>query len=399
MSLKQLERAWRRVWIAGLTRLLARKRGGDRGAPGWDERPHSVLFLRHDRIGDMIVSTGLIRAIAGAHPARRLDVLASPRNAPVVRDDPYIGRVLTVDVRHPWRSMAVVRRLREAHYDVVVDCMPTAPSVTTLLLMLASGARERVGVAGRGNDEAMTIAVPPRPEARHIVDHLAALAAAFDVNVQATDFSPRLVLAADELERARALWGADDGGPAPRRLLVNVSAGKTSRRWPESSFVEVLDGAGARHPELRILVIGAPEERERVAAIAGRVGARIAETAGLRDALALVATADAVLTPDTSIAHAASAFRKPTVDLLLRGRAAAWGLYGAPGHSLESAGETLESLPATTVLASLLDVLRSLEPASAAPPPELSIGRPADRSAPLLTAAAGCALSSHGGRG
>jgi hypothetical protein len=30
---------------------------------------------------------------------------------------------------------------RARDYDVVVDCMPTAPSVTTLLLMLASRAR------------------------------------------------------------------------------------------------------------------------------------------------------------------------------------------------------------------------------------------------------------------
>ncbi|MHB1225262.1 MAG: glycosyltransferase family 9 protein [Gemmatimonadaceae bacterium] len=394
MSLKQVERAWRRLWITALTRLLAHRRGVGRAGTGWDERPHRVLFLRHDRIGDMIVSTGLIRAIAGAHPDRHLDVLASPRNAPVVRDDPYIERVLTVDVRHPWRSMAVVRQLREARYDVVVDCMPTAPSLTTLLLMLVSGARERVGVAGRGNDAAMTIAVPPQPGARHIVDHLAALAAAFDVDVRTADFSPRLVLAADELERALALWGGDREGRTSRRLLVNVSAGKVSRRWPESSFAEVLDGVRARHPDLRLLVIGAADERERVAAIAGRCGAEVAETAGLRDALALVATADVVLTPDTSIAHAASAFRTPTVDLLLRGRAAAWGLYGTPGHSLESAGETLESLPPAPVLASLLDVLRSLEPVSE-PLLESTSGPPAGQPAPPLAAAAGTAQPSR----
>jgi hypothetical protein len=40
--------------------------------------------------------------------------------------------------------------------------MVTAPSVTTLLLILASGARYRVGIAGRGNDAAFNIAIPAR---------------------------------------------------------------------------------------------------------------------------------------------------------------------------------------------------------------------------------------------
>jgi ADP-heptose:LPS heptosyltransferase len=51
-----------------------------------------VLFLRHDRIGDMIVSTGALRAIAAAHPNLALDVLASPGNAPVLRGLPGCAR-------------------------------------------------------------------------------------------------------------------------------------------------------------------------------------------------------------------------------------------------------------------------------------------------------------------
>ena len=51
------------------------------------------------------------------------------------------------------------------------------------------------------------------------------------------------------------------------------------------------------------------------------------------------------------------------MDLLLHGRAVGWGLYRTPGHNIESADETLASLPAAPVLAALVDLLRSLEPA------------------------------------
>ena len=154
-ALKRLERAWRGLWIRVLTRLMRRGAAAP-AAPDWRARPHRVLFLRHDRIGDMILSTGLLRVITESRSTIALDVLASPTNAPVVRADPHVRSVIVFDRANPWRYPTLVRRLRRARYDAVIDCMPVARSLTTLLLMLASGARHRIGVAGRGVDAALT---------------------------------------------------------------------------------------------------------------------------------------------------------------------------------------------------------------------------------------------------
>ena len=67
-----------------------------------------------------------------------------------------------------------------------------------------------------------------------------------------------------------------------------------------------------------IIVIGLPAEWESVQAVANAVSALPVETPRLRDAIALVGAADLVFTPDTSISHAASAFRKPSVVMLKR---------------------------------------------------------------------------------
>ena len=84
MRVKRLEHWWRRVWIRMLVRLM--RRPGDR-RPNWDAGPSRVLFLRHDRVGDMIVSTGVMRAIARSHATISLDVLASPLNAGILDGD------------------------------------------------------------------------------------------------------------------------------------------------------------------------------------------------------------------------------------------------------------------------------------------------------------------------
>jgi ADP-heptose:LPS heptosyltransferase len=89
----------------------------------------------------MIVATGLIRELATSHPTITLDVLASPSNAAVLAADSRVGRVLRFDRSRPLTWLALVRELRRARYVAVIECMVFAPSVTTLLLMLASGAR------------------------------------------------------------------------------------------------------------------------------------------------------------------------------------------------------------------------------------------------------------------
>jgi ADP-heptose:LPS heptosyltransferase len=321
--------------------------------PDWDARPHRVLFLRHDRIGDMILSTGLLKVIATSHPTITLEVLASPANAPVLRHDPHVSSVVLFDRTKPWRYASVMRRLRRGRYDAVIDCMPTAPSLTTLLLMLASGAGHRIGVGGRGHDEAFTLLVRPRPHAAHIVDKLAALAEAFGVDPDAADFRPQLYLTESERSLASSTWSAGASGAGGRRLLVNISSGHAVRRWPDDRFVAAIRHVIVREPGLVVIVVGAPDERSRAADIARDAGVSFVPTPTLREALALVATADFVLTPDTGLAHAASAFSRPAVVMYFRGKAASWGLYRSKGAEVSGPDGTLASLPLEPVLLEL----------------------------------------------
>lgn len=354
MTLKSLELAWRRFWIRAITAALPRP-GGRRATPDWSARPHKVLFLRHDRLGDMILTTGALRAIRGSHPTISLHVLASPLNAPLLAHDPVVDRVVTFDRRRLAGYLHTIRTLRRERYDAVVDCMVTAPSLTTLLLMLASGAPHRIGAAGRGDDRAVTIAVPRPAWAVHMADKLASLAAAFGVDVERVDRAPRLAITAEELAAAEATWSSAPGEGG--RLLVNISAGLAFRRWPQDRFVAAIRHARAIHRGLRVLLIASPAEAELGAAIARDAGVRYVATAGIRDAVALVATSDFVFTPDTSIAHAATAFGRPSIVLYVSDTGREWGRYGNPGRDLASSDRTLASLPLEPVLTAFDELL------------------------------------------
>lgn len=348
----QVDRAVRATALRGLNAVLPKYR--DRGARG----ARQVLLLRHDRIGDMLMSMGLIREV-GRLRDTVLDVLASPTNASVLTHYPDVRtvHVLEPGVRGILRLCSTLRRQR---YDVVLDGLVLKPSVNsrTALLLLAAGAPMRVGIGGRENDCLYTHRVRPGRADAHHVEYLAMLAEPLGVDPARVDMRPGITFTTDERDRADAVWRSAPG--AGSRLLVNVSAGQRACRWPDERTVAVLRGARERRPALRIIITGIPEERASCNSVAKAVGQCVTNATTLREALALVATSDALFTPDTGIAHAAASTDRPVVVMLPAVTSAQFVPYRARGRVVVADGDDLATLPVAPVAAALEDVLAEL---------------------------------------
>jgi ADP-heptose:LPS heptosyltransferase len=135
-------------------------------------------------------------------------------------------------------------------------------------------------------------------------------------------------------------------------VLINVSAGTGERLWPDENYIAVMQHIRALSPDATMRVIASPSDLERAGRIARGGGGEVLATPSIREALALVATANFVFTPDTSIAHAVSALQRPSVAIYGKGSRARWGLYGAPGESVEHTNpdRSLTELPVDRVL-------------------------------------------------
>lgn len=360
MELRGVERAWRLVWMRAIARMLPGPR--ETTLPDVRMQPLKVLFLRYERIGDMIMSTGMIRALAQSSPFVTLDVVAAPNTVPVLDGNPYVRRIFTLD-RRTWRSYRDLgRALAAEQYDVIVDGRINNPRAftSTPLLMLRAGAKYRVGVGGGNNDLVYNVRVRPYDRHEHYIDGSRALAEPFGVDVDRFQWRPQLFLSRDEMDSGETTWrraemrvAADPARTREPRLLVNLSASEQKRRWPDDRFVTVLRAVRAAHPAMPIVVIGLPDEWESVQAVAKAVNAQAAPTPELRDALALVATTDHVFTPDTSISHVASAFRKPVV-VLLRSDCYQYAPWDVAGDVIFWSGETISRLGVEDVLPAVL---------------------------------------------
>ena len=315
---------------------------------------YRVLFLRYERIGDMIMATSVIRNIARALPGGKVDVLGTPTTAPVLELNPYVGNVLILD-RKSWRSYTdLMKRLRRERYTVMVDGRINNPInfTSTPLLMFAGRAPFRVGARGEQKPRIYNVCVPEWNRVDHYIEGSKHLAVPFGVDPHTADWQPEIFLSDEEQKRAEQQWreaanivGDEQGsGGSRKRLLVNLSASEPKRRWPDGKFIATLQSVRANNPRLPMVVIGLPAEWDSVQKVANAAHALPVQTPRLRDAFALVGTSDMVFTPDTSISHAASAFRRPSLVLLKREHKP-YAPWNTPGEIIAWNEEQIHQLP------------------------------------------------------
>ncbi len=364
MNLGSLERAWRRSWMRGIGALAS----GDRVAspPDWNARPWSVVYLRSEGIGDLILATGALRAIAQSHRTITLDVVTIPSAAAVLQHNPYVRRIHSFE-KGLGNFISLGRALSAAGYDVVIDGKITrgATFVKSPMLLAASRAPYRIGVGGGNHHLAYNLCVSRFDRTTtHMVEGSAALASPFGVDVAHTDFRPEIFLSASEREWARGEWNAAGapGATGRRRWLINLSTGTPDRRWPDDRWIALLQHLKSRCPDAVIGVMGISAEHSSVQRVAAEGGGMALSTPRLRNALALVGTTDRVVTSDTAITHAASAFAVPTVLLMRRGLEQ-WSSWKTPSEIAYWNGPTVQSLDVATVRGAL-DRLLAEQPAS-----------------------------------
>jgi ADP-heptose:LPS heptosyltransferase len=284
-----------------------------------------------------------------------MDVLCSPQNARLKRLLPFAADVLVHQRGSLRRSMTTWRALRRRRYDVVIDgrVAMTAVNPQTASLIVSTRAPWRVGLGGRHNAHVYTLPVTA-PDATNVTDVTAALATPFGIDVRNRDWRPHIPLT--DAERAQAATTWTQAGATRPRVLVNYSAGTSERQWPAARYAPVMQRLRARLPGATVLVVGAPSDAGSVSDIARTIGAT-ARAPGLDELIALVATADLVVTPDTSVAHFAAAFQRLTLTYSAP-TFRFFAPYRAPGRRVYSDDErSVAALPAERVIAALDEVI------------------------------------------
>lgn len=274
-----------------------------------------IAFITASRIGDAVLNSGILDHALRVHPEARVTIACGAPAAPLFEDCPAVERIIRI-VKRPrnrhwidlWRALSSTR------WDQVIDLRGSA------LAWLLIAAERRA----------------PRPR-RRPVHRVIELQRAFGLTEPP---APRIWLGEARRHAAAAMLGADR--PV---LALAPTANWPGKQWPVARWIalaERLITSGGHFERARILVVGAPGEREAARDLMAALPAdRLIDGFAIGDLLtvaAAIARADLFIGNDSGLMHIAAATGAPTLGLFGPSddrRYAPWGARAALVRSAE----------------------------------------------------------------
>jgi heptosyltransferase III len=269
------------------------------------QRP-KILVITLRRLGDVLLTTPLIRTLRRGFPNATLDVLVFSGSHRILQGNPDIDQVLTTPERpSAAQTLATIGRLWW-RYDLVVSTQ--AGDRPTFFALLAG--RRRLGLIPRRGSgawwkrHAYHFPVAAEPDS-HRVDELLQLASAIGL-------PQHRVLVCPEGSSAETI--------APREpyAVLHPNPMYRYKRWSDSGWRELAHGLAERGLAVVVTEGRDPAERAYVDKLWPGTDAPVIRERGQLDwagLAALLKGAAVYVGPDTSITHLSAASSCPTVAL------------------------------------------------------------------------------------
>lgn len=273
-----------------------------------------ILFIRIDRIGDLVLSTPALRAIKQAFPHAQLTVLASPANCSVLSNNPYVDQVIIYDHRQKLgEKLCCLRELRKYSFDLAIDPYPDYELITALIALL-SGARIRLGYISYGREVFFNIKVSSPKENKPFVD--ITLDVLKPLGIEGTSINPEIVLTEDEKIWAKN-WLSKQGVGSKPIVGIHPGAYYESQRWPIENFAELVNQI-QDNIEADVVIFGGQGDKHLVDWICSLINLKVPTYIGndLRSFAALVSRCSLLICNNSGPLHVAVAVHIPTISFM-----------------------------------------------------------------------------------
>jgi len=286
-----------------------------------------VLLVKVSALGDVVHALPVLAWLKSADSAMEIDWLVESRFALLLEGHPLLRRIVCLDTKG-WRKqgagqafrgfLEVIRQLRRARYDLVLDLQGNSKSG---LFTLLSGAPVRYGFARDSVREWPNLLstnrkVVPAESDFHITDrYLAVSKAAFPSGREIRTAGPLPVNAGAAAAVTARL--AEAGLTAGPLVILHYGTTWVTKLWPLSHWQELVGRLISEKGLRPVLTWGSESELAAVRAIQEANDSRclIWPRGNFKELIALLARADLVVGGDTGPVHIAAAVGTSTVSI------------------------------------------------------------------------------------
>jgi ADP-heptose:LPS heptosyltransferase len=331
-----------------------------------------ILVVRRDNIGDLVLTTPLIRALRERYPHGWIGALVNSYNAPVLRGNPDLDEVFVyTKAKHRgadesllgifWQRWRMLRRLRALRLDEVILAAPSPQPRGIAMARRLAPAR----IVGFGDAPGLDLALPLSQ---------GELGEAQDVFRSARHHG------IDGPPPPCRIMRPETATPATLTIAIHISARKPSQRWPVERFAALMRQLHAQHGARFVLVWspGAadnplhPGDDAKAATLANNLGSgfpvQCTPTATLDALITALAGCHAMICADGGAMHLAAGLGLPLVCLFGDSDALRWRPWGVPYRLLQKESRQVADIEVAEVAAAFSELRDGIPaPASASP--------------------------------
>jgi lipopolysaccharide heptosyltransferase I len=299
-----------------------------------------TLIIKPSSMGDIVQALPVLTALKEAHPEARVSWLVARPFAGILEGHPRVDELLVFDRRRfaligvslpvTGEFAAFLKDLQRREFTLAIDLQGLFRSG---LFAMATGAPDRVGFRAARELAPLfytkRVSVP-RPD-MHAVDRY--LAVAEHLGLAMPKAADHLPVAAEARASARARLAEAGLAPGEPFVVVCGHARWETKQWPPERFARVLNQVRAEAGARAVLIGGAA-----AVPIGQTIGAAMAERpldltdkTTLKELIAVIAEARAMVTNDSGPMHVAAAVGTPVVAIFGPTNPGRTGPYG-PGH-------------------------------------------------------------------
>ena len=272
-----------------------------------------ILVIRLSSLGDILLTTPVLRALHEHCPAAHIDFLTKAAYQDVLRANPCVDRLWLLEPQQGLREM--LGRLRQTRYDVVVDLQRTLRS---RLLYHGLLARCKLTYAKHTIRRALLVhlgwntlrAMTPVPE-RYV-----APLRRLGLTTPLPPLEMHLTAQSREAMHAYLQQELPERGARPL-LAVAPGARWSTKRWPVERFAAVAQEL-AQAQQAAVVVLGSAEDSGWPRSCVSDLSVPVLDSTGklsLMHTAALLQQCHLLLSNDSGLMHMATALRVPVVAI------------------------------------------------------------------------------------
>jgi heptosyltransferase III len=268
-----------------------------------------ILVIKLRAIGDVVLSTVVLKNLRQAFPKAVLDFLTEHPSKEVIYGNPNIDTVFGFNIKEE-SGLSLIRKIRRQRYDLVIDLFGNPRSA---IVAYCSGAQHRVGYRFGWRKHCYTIVVEPRGgEVHNIEFNLDALRA---INVPVTDRSP-FFPCSDEAKRFAEDFFRKEHLEGKFVVALNPGGGWYTKRWRAKSYAALGKRLQAEYNASIIITWGPGEEKlaEEIRSLMNGE-ALLTPNTTLKELGAILGQCSLMVTNDSGPMHIAAAMGTPIVAI------------------------------------------------------------------------------------